>query len=87
MITQKLTNKTRLDKLEAEYALKKISGPRYNKLASNYFGANDQYYYYSKLEYVVLEFFMQGHIDFLRNVRDIFIYFDVSYSGMIKKVM
>lgn len=86
LIFQKISNKTRLEKIEADYVLKKIGGPRYQALASRYFGNNDQYFYYSKLEYTVLEFFMQGHIDFLRNIRDVFFYFDLSYSGAIKKV-
>lgn len=86
IISQKRTNKTRLERLEADYILKKVGGPRYQSLAEKYFGSGDQYFYYSKLEAIVIDFFMRGHIDFLRNIRDMFCYFDLTYTGHIKRV-
>jgi len=85
-IIEKSSNKTRLEKIEADYILKQIGGPHYEILAEKYINSSGQYYYLSVLESTIVEFFLQRHIEFLKNIRDIFFYFDLSYNGTIKKV-
>lgn len=86
LIVEKKTNKTRLEKSEATYILKNISEANYQLLASKFFGCSDQYFYYSKLENVVLEFYTFEYIESLRNFREIFLSFDVGYGGVVKRV-
>ena len=86
LVLQKSTNKTRLERLEADYILKQIGGAYYDTLADKYFQESGQYFYLAKLETIILDFFLQRHIAFLKNIRDIFFYFDISYTGRVKRV-
>lgn len=86
LIDSKMSNNTRLTEQEIDHILKKVAGSNYQMLATKLFNSPAQDIHFNHVEFLVIEFYTQSHIDFLRNIRDIFFYFDLTQTGKIKRV-
>lgn len=85
-IANKYANRTRLDEQEVDFLLTKMGGSQAHKLSAKIFAEDPDAVFYSDVETAAVEMYTQSHVDFLRNVRDIFFYFDLTYTGRITRV-
>lgn len=87
IVNCKINNTIRLEELEIDHILKKMGGSQVQKLSLKLFKQNLSEIYFKNIEFTIIEFYTDTHIEFVRNMRDIFFYFDLTYTGRIRRVI
>ena len=80
---KKISNQEILEKFEVCELINKLCGSAKNDVLKMYFKKNPKFFFYSSLEFKILEFYLIKHSQFLEKTKNLFFNQDKNYFGFI----